>query len=43
MWDIKVALLDYCANEPESKELFQFAKELTGKNEIDLITISTLT
>lgn len=42
MWDIKAALLDYCANEPESEELFQFAKELTGKEQIDLTTISIL-
>lgn len=43
MWDIRVTLCDYCANEPESEELFKFAEELTGKKTIDLTTISEAT
>jgi hypothetical protein len=40
MWDIRVALCDYCANEPESEELFRFAEELIGERRIDLTVMS---
>lgn len=42
-WDIRVMVFDYCANEPESKDLFKFAEKIIGKKEIDFITITETT
>lgn len=41
MWDIRVALHDYCTNERESEELFRFAKELTGEDKIVFTLVSS--
>ena len=35
MWNLRCALIDYLANEPESEKLFKYALQLTGKESID--------
>jgi hypothetical protein len=42
MWDIKVCLMDYCANEYESVQLFEFAQKLIGKKSIDILVVNTV-
>ena len=37
--DIKLALFDYTFNESESRKIWTIAKELIGKETIDLTTI----
>lgn len=39
-WDLKVALQDYCINERESEDLFNFAEELIGTPAVDLKLVS---
>lgn len=41
-WDLRVALGNYCLNDPESEELFQFAEKLIGEKKIDFTVISII-
>lgn len=40
--ELRLLLEDYCFNEPESEDLFNFAKELIGKSEIDMKMVNVV-
>ena len=42
MWNLKVCLMDYCANEVESEQLFEFAQQLLGRKSIDILVVNTV-
>ena len=42
MWNLRVCIMDYCANEPESLKLFEFAQKLIGKKSIDILVVNTV-